>query len=811
MVDSVLPLSNNRGHPVRGLTRMLFPKVVNTRPFRRSSRARATCRWLCLFAPLVALVVAAGARADDRSAALQTEFSGKIQPLLKKYCYECHGERKPRAGLDLTRYQTPRQVLEARRQWSIVLFKVRENEMPPEDAKATPSDAERDALLAWVASALSSIDCGVRQPGQVTLRRLTRYEYRNSVRDLTGVDFQPAQDFPGDDTGYGFDNIGDVLSLPPILLEKYVAAAEQIATRAIVAVDPLETVDRRIQASGMKSEGGRVEKTGAGAMALLTNAKLIDSFDAPGAGMYEIRIQAAGDQAGDEPAKMGLVIDGKQEKQFNVKNERERPNEFSLKHRFRGGHHKLEVAFLNDYYNEKAPNPKNRDRNLIVHSVQITGPLNLTTRSLPDSHKRIITKVPDAKTNRRAASDEVLRQFASLAFRRPATDAEVGRLVALTEKSRTDGESFEQGIQLAIQAVLVSPQFLYKVELDPPGKEGQPRDLTEFEIATRLSSFLWSSLPDAELQALCASKSLLAERNLERQVRRMLKDERAKALIENFVGQWLELHALERRRPDPTLFPNYNAKLAAAMRRETELFVWTVIRDDLSAIDLLSANFTYINEALARLYGIKGVTGNEFQLVSTEGTHRGGLLTQASLLTATSNPNRTSPVKRGRFILDNILGTPPPPPPPNVPELKEVQSQITLRQRMEQHRQNPVCASCHNRMDPLGFALENYDAIGQWREVDGGGRVDASGKLPTGEEFKGPEALKKLLVDRKEQFVRCLTEKLLTYALGRGLEYYDQCVVDDIVNKASRANYRFSALVLEIARSDPFLKKGSRP
>jgi hypothetical protein len=768
------------------------------------------CR-LCLWAPLVAVLATSSLRADDGSTP-QADFSRKIQPLLQKYCYECHGEKAPQAGVDLTRYKSPRQVFEGRRQWTIVLEKIRAGEMPPEDAKATPSETEREELAAWVASALSRVDCRNRsQPGQVTLRRLTRYEYRNSVRDLTGIDYQPASDFPGDDTGYGFDNIGDVLSLPPILLEKYLAAAEQIAAKAIVAVEPGQTVDRRITGAAMKTEGGRTEKTGASAKILLTNATLTESFEAPLAGMYEIRIQAAGDQAGNDPPKMGLLIDGKQEKQFQVRNDREHPNEFSFKQRLREGKHTLGVAFLNDYYNEKAPNPKKRDRNLIVHSVQLTGPLNLTTRNLPDSHKRIITTEPDAKITRRAASEKVVREFAGRAFRRPVTDAEVGRLVALTEQSRADGESFEQGIQLAVQAVLLSPSFLFKPEIDPPGGQGQPRNLTDYEVATRLSYFLWSSAPDAELLAQCASKSLLVDRNRDQQVRRMLKDERTKALVENFVGQWLELRSLERRKPDAVGFPMYNAQLAAAMRRETELFVWTILRDDLTVVELLSGNFTYVNEPLARLYGIKGVTGKEFQLVSTAGTHRGGLLTQASFLTVTSNPNRTSPVKRGRFILDNFLGTPPPPPPPNVPELKETRLEGTLRQRLEEHRTNPICASCHNRMDPLGFALENYDAIGQWREVDGVERIDSSGKLPTGEEFKGPESLRKLLVSRKEEFARCLTEKLLTYALGRGLEYEDQCAVDEIVKKARLADYRFSAIVLEIVRSDLFLKKGSRP
>lgn len=762
----------------------------------------------CL-AVILAAFAPANVFAADR-AELQAEFTRKIQPLLQKYCFECHGEKAARGGVDFSRYKSPQQVLENRRLWLSLIDKVRGGEMPPEDAKATPSDSEREELAGWASAALASIDCrNERQPGQVTLRRLTRYEYRNSIRDLTGVDFQPAGEFPGDDTGYGFDNIGDVLSLPPILLEKYVAAAEQIATRAIVAVDPSQTLDRKVTADKMKPDGGRIEKAGS-AMALLTNAKLAGSFEAPATGTYEIRIQAGGDQAGDEPVKMGLVIDDKEEKQFTVRNEREKPNDFVFKHKLREGKHSLGIAFLNDYYNEKAPNPKKRDRNLIVHTVRVSGPLGLTTHNVPDSHKRIISTTPDSKTSRRDASEKVLRQFADRAFRRPATDSEVRRLVDLSEQSRAAGESFEQGIQLAVQAVLISPHFLYKVELDPAGQEGQARSLTAYEVATRLSYFLWSSGPDSELLEQCESKALLNDRVLEKQVRRMLKDERAKALVENFVGQWLELRKLEQRTPDAATFPTYDPKLASAMRQETELFVWHVIKGDLTVADLLSTNFTYVNEPLARHYGIAGVEGKEFRLVSTTGTHRGGLVTQASFLTVTSNPNRTSPVKRGRFILDNLLGAPMPPPPPNIPELKETELQGTLRERMEQHRTNPICASCHNRMDPLGFALENYDAIGRWRDVDGQSRIDATGKLPTGEEFKGPEALRKLLVSRQDEFLRCLAEKLLTYALGRGLAYYDQCVVEDIVGKVKLSGYRFSALVLGIVRSEPFLKKGGK-
>jgi hypothetical protein len=542
----------------------------------------------------------------------------------------------------------------------------------------------------------------------------------------------------------------------------------------------------------------------------MTNATLTHSIHLERPGEYEITIEAAGDQAGPELPKMGVLVDGKQERQFAVKNVRTDGQLFTFKRRFSKGSHTLGVAFLNDYWNEKEPDPTKRDRNLILYNVRINGPLYAAPPKLPASHEKIIVAVPDAKTTRKEASEKVIRRLASWAFRRPVTDAEAARLVAITERSRIDGETYEQGIQLALQAILVSPHFIYKLELDPPGKEGQPRNLNDFEVATRLSYFLWNSAPDIELMTHATKKTLLAGSNLEQQARRLLKDIRSKALVEHFASQWLELGGLDAHKPSAAEFPAYDAKLRFAMRRETELFMWTVLRDDRSVINLLETDFTFVNEPLARLYGIPGIRGEQFQRVSTVGTPRGGIITQASFLTVTSNPNRTSPVKRGKFILDNILGVSLPPPPPNVPELKEKELSGTLRQRMEQHRTNPLCASCHQRMDPLGFALENYDGIGRWREKDGAASIDASGKLPTGEEFNGPLALQKVLVARKDEFVECLTEKLLIYALGRGLEYYDQCAVDKIVKNVKAADYRFSALVLEVVKSDPFLKKGSK-
>lgn len=766
------------------------------------SRLPILCARTCALAVAAGLLPSAHA-ADDR------DHLRNIQPLLKKYCYECHGGKETLAELNLTRYQSTQQVLEDHKLWINVLAKVRTREMPPEQASAQPMDAERLRLVTGLEAILDSLDCkGSPEPGRVTLRRLTRYEYRNSVRDLTGIDYSPADDFPADDTGYGFDNIGDVLSLPPILFEKYLHAAEQIAAQAIVIPPVSRENTTTIAAADMKVEEGKVVDATLKRRALLTSGTLSHTWTVERGGEFEIAVEGGGDQAGPEPPRMAVQIDGKQVQVFEVKNNRHHGKLFPIKRRLSKGEHTVGIAFLNDYFVEKKGNKPSRDRNLVVYNLRITR--ILPPPKLPPSHRGIIFVTPDQRTTRKQASEKVLKRLASWAYRRPVTDQELARLVQLTQQAQANGESYEEGIRLALTAILVSPHFLYKVELDPLGKEGQPRNLNDFEVATRLSYFIWNSSPDAELLTHATNRTLLKADNLSRQTRRLLQDIRSKALVENFVGQWLELRSLEEHQPDTISYPAYDDKLKFAIRRETELFVWTVLHEDRSVVDLLAADFTFVNGPLARLYGIAGVQGDEFQRVSTVGRKRGGLLTQASFLTVTSNPNRTSPVKRGKFILDNLLGAPLPPPPPNIPEFKPGRVAGSLRQQMEQHRVNPLCASCHDRMDPLGFALENYDGIGRWRDKDGGQPVDASGRLPSGEQFRGPDELRGVLLARKDEFVKCLAEKLLTYALGRGLEYYDECAVEQIVRKVKAADYRFSSLVLEIVRSDPFLKSGGK-
>ena len=475
------------------------------------------------------------------------------------------------------------------------------------------------------------------------------------------------------------------------------------------------------------------------------------------------------------------------------------------------GKHRLSARFINDYYKPDDPDPKNRDRNLIIERLEVQGPLGVLPEKLPASHVRLFTCRPDNNSDPGDCARAILRPFVTRAFRRPARDEEIEKLIALVRQVKDEGDSFERGIQVAIEAVLVSPHFLFRIELDPEPLNPQAiRTINDFELATRLSYFLWSSMPDDELLRLAHDGTLRKEGNLAAQIRRMLKDPKAVALVDNFASQWLQLANLKLINPDKKQFPAFDDDLRNAMETETKLFFDAIVREDKSILAFLEADFTFVNEKLARHYGISGIKGEQFQKVALTGGERGGLLGHASVLVTTSNPTRTSPVKRGRWVLENLLNAPPPPPPPDVPELKDTGDKLvdgTLRQRMEQHRENPNCAVCHAQMDALGFGLENYDPIGAWRTKDGIFDVDASGTLPGGASFNSPAGLKAILLARGGEFRRCLAEKLLTYALGRGLEYYDKCTVDTIVRNIAANHDKFSGLVLEIVNSDAFQKR----
>ncbi|WP_165224200.1 DUF1592 domain-containing protein [Aquisphaera insulae] len=740
-------------------------------------------------------------------------FDSAVRPFLSKHCAGCHGETKPKGGISVAGLLKDPDAASARKLWTRVKESVEGTIMPPED-RPQPSRPEIEGLVRWIESALNQTDCGrTVDPGRVTIRRLNRAEYNNTIRDLVGVDFHPADDFPSDDVGYGFDNIGDVLSVPPLLMEKYLAAAEQVAQRAIVASGssakpPLKAWDA--EALDGAPIGGDGE-----ARILASEGEVGVSHFFPREGAYILRVRAYGQQAGPDPAMMAIQIDGKTLKTFKVPAVQGAPGVYELRETLRGGNRRIGAAFLNDYYQPDDPDPSRRDRNLAVLGIEVEGPMNAAGAELPESHRRIVFRTPRKPSEFQECSTEVMQRFASRAYRRPVTGGELARILRFVDLARENGDSFERGIQLAVEAVLVSPQFLYRAELNRGRKKGAAKDasgvpLTDFEVASRLSYFLWSSMPDDELTRLAVDGQLLAGDNLEKQVRRMLRDRKAEALVDNFAGQWLQLRNLKAANPDRQQFPSFDEPLRKAMVDESEAFFASIMREDKSVLDFLDCNYTYLNERLAKHYGIPGVTGDKIRLVRLTDRGRGGLITQASVLTVTSNPSRTSPVKRGKWVLEQILGTPPPPAPPNVPQLADDKKEPlkgTLRQRMEQHRSNPSCAVCHSRLDPPGFGLENYDAIGAWRDKEGGATIDASATLPGGESFRGPAELKAILRSRKDQFTRCLAEKLLTYALGRGLEDFDDCTVDRIVKSTAEGQYKFTRLVLEIVKSDPFLKR----
>ena len=691
-----------------------------------------------------------------------------------------------------------------RRHWQKALEMLEFGAMPPE-GKPQPKEKDVQAAIKWIEAALYYVDCDqTHDPGRVTIQRLNRTEYNNTIRDLFGVaKLDLSKDFPSDDVGSGFDNIGDVLSISPLLLEKYVDAAEKVAITVIDA-QASQPLEQRLAGAKLSSKNGRLSGD---LFALASSGEVGGRFKVPVNGQYLIRIEAGAQQAGPEIARMDVRVDGKRLGSVEVKAPSDRPDAYEVKTRLTAGTHSISGAFVNDYYNPRAKNPKDRDRNLYIRSVTLVGSKR-SRDSLRDAHKRLIRFVPGPGLNAEQATRKNLQRFMPRAFRRLVADPEVERFAKLASIARGRAETFERSMQIAVMGVLVSPHFLFRVEKDPdPNDSSKAHKLNDFELASRLSYFLWSSMPDDELLSLAFEKKLHEAKVLKQQVSRMLKDAKANALVTNFAGQWLNLRILEEVAPDTKQFPQFTRQLRSDMRRETEMFFAHVMRSDLSVLELIKGRFSFLNENLARHYGLSGVSGNEFRLVQLKNHSRAGVLTHGSILTLTSNPDRTSPVKRGKWIMENILGTPPPDPPPNVPELAETAKAnpgASMRQQLEVHRKSPACATCHRQMDALGFGFENYDAIGRWREKENKQPIDASGELPGGARFKTPMELVQILSKQEKQFSALISEKMLTYALGRGLENFDRCAIDEIVVAMRKQGYRFSTLVTEIVMSEPF-------
>ncbi len=723
--------------------------------------------------------------ADDpkTAKAVTTVYEKEILPFLKKHCFACHGNGKAKADFSFDKFKDDKSVYEDRKSWDSVQHMLETREMPPE-GRPKPEPTEIDATLVSIRALFHEFDRTAKpNVGRVTIRRLNRTEYNNTVRDLVGVDFKPAEDFPADDVGYGFDNIGDVLSVSPLLLEKYLNAAETILEQSIIIVDVPKSAKQKFDTFRTNSLNAAGEL-----------GKVI-SFEE---GDYRIRCQVVADGVGDEPVRAQLRVAGKDVKDIEIKEKLAKPIAVETTVRMKAGTTRVAIAFLNP---SASQSDDAKPRNLTLKSLEVEGPFNPPAVVLPESQKKLMTH-KDGLAPRDAAR-EIVTRFATHAFRRPVQPAEVDRCLVLFDASQKQGQRFEKSVRAALYRVMVSPHFLFRVEFDPPDMPpGTPYMIGEYELASRLSYFLWNSMPDDELFALAGKGEL--RKNLPYQIVRMTKDPKSRSFLESFAEQWLTLRKLDLASPDPKLFPDFNPSLRQAMIRESQLFFESLVRENRSILDLIDADYTYVNEQLAKHYGIEGVKGPEFVKVKAP-KGRGGILTQASILTLTSNATRTSPVKRGKFVLEQVLNTPPPPPPENVPELED-QNELkgTLRQIMEQHRANAVCASCHKRMDPLGFAFENFDPVGVWRDKESGADVDASGELPDGKTFKGPDGLKQILRQNNSLFSRCLSEKMLTYALGRGLEPYDRRAVDKIVQAVANNDYRFATLISEIIKSDVF-------
>jgi hypothetical protein len=758
--------------------------------------------WLLAF--LVAATTTLGAEEKPQTFPADT-YPKKVAPLLSKYCGKCHGVERQEAGLALHLFPNVESVMDHREQWGAISEMIDFGAMPPED-QPQPTDEERKLIIDWLHSILA-YDCDQeREPGTVTLRRLNRSEYDNTIRDLLGLDLNLAKDFPSDDVGEGFDNIGDVLSLPPLLLEKYVDAAQQAAEAAIVS--DVSKLNTQRKSGSLLRLSGSAALNGRDVVSMVSRGMATSEFQLPRDGKYMLRLEAGAQQAGPEVAKAELTVDGKPRGVVEVKAPADDMGVYELEVDLKQGQREFSASFINDYYNPDAQNRRDRDRNLYIRALEIAGPIWGDGTELPESHRRIVIAKPSDKLSAEEAARRVLERFTSRAYRRPVRSSELDKLVGLVSLVMSKGGSYERGLQVAVSAVLTSPHFLFRVEPDRSEDPERPvRFLNSYEMASRLSYFLWSSMPDEELFRLAEEGKLQRDDVLQAQVQRMLADPKSEQLVKNFGGQWLNLRMLEDVSPDPKRFSDFGEEVRDAMRRETELFFAAIMRENRSIIDFLNGEFTFLNQRLAKYYSIPGVQGDAFRRVSLSGSRRIGVLTHASILTLTSNPTRTSPVKRGKWILENILGTVPPEPPPNAPPLDDVQKaspHATLREQMVLHRKDPVCASCHRQMDDLGFGFENYDAVGRWRDEDAGQPVNAAGELPSGEKFSGPTELVQILGQRKEEFSRALTRKMLVYALGRGLKPYDQCTVDEVVKELAKNEYRFSTLVTAIATSTPF-------
>ena len=820
-----------------------------------------------------ALLTAHASAADDLTA-----FQREVQPILKEFCFDCHADGANKGGVSFDEFKSDAVMVENHDLWLKALKNVRAGLMPP-PKKPQPGAEQKHQLEQWIKTAVFQADPQNPDPGRVTVRRLNRVEYRNTVRDLLGVDFDTDKEFPPDDSGHGFDNIGDVLTLPPMLLEKYLAAAKTIVTRAVPAV-PYVPAEKIVAGRTFGGDAGATGRTNRNATA--TNALTLSYYDLASVsntvrveheGRYQLLLDFTANeryvdnQFDYNKCRLVFKADGKELHSSEYSREGGKAFHYEFDQDWKAGGHELVVEVQ-----PLTTNRQVRSLTLRLDSVTVRGPMEEKHWVHPKDFEKFFSKdAPTSASARRQYARAILEPFVQRAYRRPVDALTVERLVAVAESTYAQkGKTFEVGVSQAMIAVLASPRFLFREE-SAERSAGKTHPLVdEYALASRLSYFFWSSMPDEELLRLAREKQLRA--NLAAQTKRMLADKKSEAFVRNFVGQWLQTRDIEtiqidarqvlareaaadpeqdrrqqrfrelRDKPEATLtadekkeleqirgsFGNFGRRsgrggprteltgdLRRALRQETEKTFDYILREDRSLLELLDSDYTFLNEKLAKHYGLTNlnVTGDEMVLVKLPAdSARGGVITHGSVLIVTSNPTRTSPVKRGLFVLDNLLGTPPPPPPPDIPPLEDAakamkEKTLTLRETLALHREQPLCSSCHNRMDPLGLALDNFNALGMWRDQEKGQPIDATGKLLSGESFTNVRELKKILAtNHASEFYHTIAEKLLTYALGRGLEYYDVATVDAMVERLQKANGRPSELLAGIIESAPFQK-----
>lgn len=758
------------------------------------------------------------------------ELAANQSAVIGRYCIGCHDAAGAEAGITLEGIDLVN-VADNADTFEKAIRRLRGGQMPPPGEPA-PNAEERAGLVAYLEHALDEAAAASPNPGRASIHRLNRTEYGNAIRDLLALEIDPPEFLPADDEGYGFDNIADILRVSPSLLEQYLSASSKIAALAVgdPATRPVTSVFR---APSDLAQQGHIE-----GLPLGTRGGVLIRHNFPLDAEYEIGVvllrNIVGYMTGLEwPHELEISLDGERvfvasvggpdDNAMSDANFSAAANAIDERLRTRiavpAGPHELAVAFVGKSRAETHEPLELHTRNLdlqdmnglpVVDHVNMTGPYHATGPGDTPSRERIFTCRPSEPAQEAACAREILSTLARRAYRRPVTDEDMTLLMRFYESGRAGG-TFDAGIQSGLRVLLASPLFLFRDEVDPADvAPGTIYALGDLQLASRLAFFLWSSLPDDELLTAAETGRLSDADVYAAQIRRMVADPRSSALVDSFAAQWLYLRNLQSARPDVQEFPDFDDNLRTSMRRETELLFEHVMREDLPVTELLTADYTFLDERLARHYGVAGVYGSHYRKVPLPDDRRRGLLGHASILTVTSYPNRTSPVLRGKWVLENVLGSPAPAPPPNVPALEENtggKPARTLRARLEEHRANPVCASCHDVMDPIGLGLENFDAIGRWRTKEQGGAVDARGTMANGAPIDGPQSLRDALTAEPERFVHVVAEKLLTYAVGRGLEPYDMPVVRKIVADAAREDYRFSAIVTGIANSTPFHMK----